>query len=129
MKNKQKIKQEKKNRRHQRVRSRIKGVIERPRLSVFRSNTQIYIQLINDKKGYTLVAADSLEIKKMQKKENNIKNGLSRKMTDAYEVGKLIAQKALEKNIKQVVFDRGGYKYHGRVKAVADGAREGGLQF
>ncbi len=126
MKNQQKIKQEKKIRRHQRIRTKIKGVIERPRLSVFRSNKEIYVQLIDDKKQCTLAAANSKKVTKIQKKGKDKLNG---KIAEAYEVGKLIAKKALEKKIEQVVFDRGGYKYHGRVKAVADGAREGGLKF
>ncbi|MBI4653113.1 50S ribosomal protein L18 [Candidatus Kuenenbacteria bacterium] len=134
MKNQQKIKQEKKERRHRRVRAKIKGTNERPRFSVFRSNKQIYVQLVDDTKGRALVAADSQKIKiqntnKKKKKKDEKKNQLGGKMTEAYEVGKLIAQKALKKKIEQVVFDRGGYKYHGRVKAVADGAREGGLKF
>jgi large subunit ribosomal protein L18 len=139
MQNQQKIKQEKKNRRHQRVRAKIKGTTEKPRLSVFRSNKQIYTQLIDDVNGNTLIAANTWEIIKNQKlqkedkiqdkKKKNIKDGLGGKITKAYEVGKLIAQKTLKKKIEQVVFDRGGYKYHGRVKAVADGARDGGLKF
>jgi large subunit ribosomal protein L18 len=139
MQNQQKIKQEKKNRRHQRVRAKIKGTTEKPRLSVFRSNKQIYAQLIDDVNGNTLIAANTWEIIKNQKlqkedkiqdkKKKNIKDGLGGKITKAYEVGKLIAQKMLKKKIEQVVFDRGGYKYHGRVKAVADGARDGGLKF
>jgi large subunit ribosomal protein L18 len=139
MQNQQKIKQEKKNRRHQRVRAKIKGATEKPRLSVFRSNKQIYAQLIDDVNGNTLIAANTREIIKNQKlekedktqdkKKKNIKDKLGGKITKAYEVGKIIAQKALKKKIEQVVFDRGGYKYHGRVKAVADGARDGGLKF
>ncbi|MFH1837974.1 MAG: 50S ribosomal protein L18 [Candidatus Kuenenbacteria bacterium] len=146
MKNQQKIKQEKKDRRHRRVRAKIKSAIEKPRLSVFRSNKQIYVQLINDEKGCTLMAADSQEIVKMQnakltplnsckanltgqETQKKEKDELSKKIAIAYEVGKLIAKKAIEKKIEKVVFDRGGYKYHGRVKAVADGAREGGLKF
>ncbi|PKL72352.1 50S ribosomal protein L18 [Candidatus Kuenenbacteria bacterium HGW-Kuenenbacteria-1] len=134
MKNQQKIKQEKRIRRHKRIRTKIKGTNERPRLSVFRSNKQIYAQLIDDKKGFTLVAADGREIEKaktekqeVQKKEKE--DELSVGVVVAYEVGKLIAQKALKNKIDQAVFDRGGYKYHGQVKAVADGAREGGLKF
>lgn len=101
-----------------RVRSVISGVSDRPRLSIFRSGKNIYAQLIDDNAGKTLLSASSKEIKNAGKK------------TDvALEVGKLIAKKAVEKNITKVVFDRGGYKYHGRVKALADGAREGGMQF
>lgn len=113
-----KLKQDKRNRRHGRVRSVVAGIAERPRLSVFRSGKHIYAQLIDDKQGRTLASASSKEVKSAGKK------------TDlALEVGKMISQKAKEKNIAKVVFDRGGYKYHGRVKALADGAREGGLEF
>lgn len=94
------------------------GTAQRPRLSVFRSGKHIYAQLIDDSTGRTLVAASSRNFGKKDKKVNL-----------AFEVGKLVAQKALEKKLKQVVFDRGGFAYHGRVKALADGAREGGLEF
>ena len=104
--------------RHRRVRSKIIGTKKCPRLSVFRSNTGMYLQLIDDSSDKTLVSAHSREI---TKKEAKTVVGL--------ELGKLIAKKAIDKKIKEVVFDRGGYKYHGRVKAVADGAREGGLKF
>jgi len=107
-------KQKKRYKRHKRVRAKIFGTKEVPRLCVFRSAKHIYCQLIDDEKGRTLFAASDLELKKSK---------------TAYEVGKLIAKKALEKKIKKVVFDRGGYKYHGRVKALAEGAREGGLKF
>jgi large subunit ribosomal protein L18 len=121
MKNPQKIIKEKQHRRHQRMRARIKGTSTRPRLSVFRSNHHIYCQIINDEKGETLVAADDLELteNKKQKAKSKI----------AFEVGELIAKKAKDKGIKKVIFDRGSYQYHGRVKALAEGAREGGLQF
>lgn len=135
-------KQKKQYRRHRRVRAKISGTSEVPRLSVFRSNKYIYAQVINDDKGETLVAASNGELSsklkaptfvpkgtsagKQKSKEEKIKTG---KVAVAYEVGRLIAKKALEKKIKKVVFDRGGYKYHGRVKAVADGAREEGLKF
>lgn len=111
-------KQQKRYRRHRRVRAKIKGTAEVPRLCVFKSAKHIYAQLINDEKGKTLISASDLEIKKKDKKTSL-----------AVEVGKLIAQKALEKKIKKVVFDRGSYKYHGRVKALAEGARDGGLKF
>lgn len=100
-----------------RVRSKISGTAERPRMSVFRSNKQIYVQIINDEQGRTLVAASSLGLEKMPKKEQ------------ANKVGALIAQKALDAGITAVVFDRNGYLYHGRVKEVAEGARQGGLKF
>ena len=114
--NKQKL--AKRSIRHDRVRSRVSGTADRPRLSVFKANQHIYAQLIDDGEGKTLVAASSMEIKSKAKKAEV-----------AGEVGKLLAKKAGEKKIVSVVFDRGGYKYHGRVKALADGAREGGLKF
>ena len=100
-----------------RVRNKISGTTERPRMSVFRSNKQIYVQIINDVTGTTLVAASSLGMEAMPKKEQ------------AAKVGELIAKKALEAGITAVVFDRNGYLYHGRVKGVADAARNGGLKF
>ena len=100
-----------------RVRNKVSGVAERPRMSVFRSNKQIYVQIINDQTGRTLAAASSLGLEAMPKKEQ------------AAKVGELIAKKALEAGITAVVFDRNGYLYHGRVKEVADAARNGGLKF
>lgn len=100
-----------------RVRNKISGTTARPRLSVFRSNKQIYAQIINDETASTLAAASSLGLEAMPK------------MEQAAKVGELIAQKALEAGITEVVFDRNGYLYHGRVKEVADGARKGGLKF
>ena len=100
-----------------RVRNRIFGVAERPRMSVFRSNKQIYVQIINDQTGRTLAAASSLGLEAMPKKEQ------------AAKVGEMIAKKAIEAGITTVVFDRNGYLYHGRVKEVADAARNGGLKF
>jgi large subunit ribosomal protein L18 len=100
-----------------RVRNKIAGTAERPRLSVFRSNKQIYVQVIDDNAQKTLVAASSLGLEKMNKSEQ------------ATKVGELIAKKALEAGISTVVFDRNGYLYHGRVKAVAEAAREAGLKF
>lgn len=102
-----------------RVRAKIHGTAERPRLSVFRSNQNIYAQLIDDKAGHTIVAASSLE--------DGISGGKPVEVSRA--VGERIAQKALEAGIQRVVFDRNGYLYHGRVKALAEGARAGGLQF
>ena len=111
-------------RRTQRVRSRLRRkASERPRLSVFRSGKHIYAQIIDDVKGTTLVAASSLE--KDLKAE--LKTGSDKAAAAA--VGKLVATRASEKGVKEVVFDRGGYLYHGRVKALADAAREGGLTF
>ena len=100
-----------------RVRNKVTGVAERPRMSVFRSNKQIYVQIINDLTGCTLASASSLGLEAMPKKEQ------------AAKVGAMIAQKAIEAGITPVVFDRNGYLYHGRVKEVADAARNGGLKF
>ena len=106
--------------RHMRVRNKISGTPERPRLNVFRSNKNIYAQVIDDLSGKTLAAASSLD-------EEITGNGGNKEAAKA--VGKLVAQRALVMGIDTVVFDRGGYVYHGRVKELADGAREGGLKF
>ena len=106
--------------RHRRVRKNISGTAERPRLNVFRSLNNIYAQIIDDTKGVTLVAASSLD-KEFEGYGGNIEA--------AKKVGMLVAEKALAAGIKEVVFDRGGYVYHGRVAALAEGAREGGLVF
>ena len=106
--------------RHQRVRKNISGTAERPRLNVYRSLNHIYAQIIDDTKGITLVSASSLE---------KDFNGYGGNIEGAKAVGNMVAKKALEKGIKAVVFDRGGYVYHGRVAALAEGAREGGLEF
>ncbi len=106
--------------RHKRVRGKVSGTPERPRLNVFRSETNIYAQIIDDTKGVTLVSASSLE-KGFEGPGSNCEA--------AKKVGEAIAQRARDKGIETVVFDRGGYLYHGRVKALAEGAREGGLQF
>ena len=100
-----------------RVRKSVNGTAERPRLSVFRSNKQIYAQVINDIEGKTLVSASSLGLEKLPK------------IQQAERVGKLVAERAKVAGIEAVVFDRNGYLYHGRVQALADGAREGGLKF
>ena len=105
--------------RHARVRGKISGTAERPRLSVFRSEKNIYAQIIDDVAGNTLVAASSVE--------KDFGPGSNKEA--ARKVGKLIAERALAKGIEEVVFDRGGYIYHGRVQALADGAREAGLKF
>ncbi|OGU60242.1 MAG: 50S ribosomal protein L18 [Ignavibacteria bacterium RBG_13_36_8] len=107
-----------------RVRKYISGTAERPRLSIFRSLTQIYAQLIDDNNGNTLVSASSLS-KEISEDLKKAKSKIERGKV----VGTLLAKKAVEKGIKTVVFDRSGYRYHGRIKAVADGAREGGLKF
>ena len=116
--NKNKAKKNKQIRRHKKVRAKIQGTKKRPRLSVFRSNKGMNLQLIDDEKSKTIVSASDKEIKKKDKR-----------VVISFELGKLIAKKALDKKIKTIVFDRSGYKYHGRVKAVADGARKGGLKF
>jgi large subunit ribosomal protein L18 len=110
-------------RRHNRIRMRVKGTAERPRLNVFRSLRHIYAQLIDDEKGHTLLSASTLDTEVAERTD-----GLS-KTDQAKVVGEVLAHRALEKGVKQIVFDRGGYRYHGRVKAVAEGARAGGLQF
>ena len=107
-------------RRHKRVRRKISGTAECPRLCVFRSNSNIYVQVIDDVKGVTLAQASTLD-KEVKTKHSNVEA--------AKEVGALIAKRASELKIKEVVFDRGGYIYHGVVKAVAEAAREGGLDF
>lgn len=108
---------------HLRIRKRIQGTLERPRLAVYRSLKHMYAQLIDDVKGVTLVSASTLETGIKEQIENG------GNMDAAKKVGELLAKKAIEKGITNVVFDRDGNLYHGRVKAVAEGAREGGLQF
>lgn len=116
---KQKQKTAQRKRRHQRVRARIQGTSERPRLSVYKSNKGMYLQLIDDEAGKTLVSVYSGEIKNKKGTKTEI----------SLEMGKQIADKAKKAKIEEVVFDRGGFPFHGRVKSVADGAREGGLKF
>ena len=113
-----KLKQVKRDRRRKRIRAKIIGSASCPRLSVFRSNRGMYVQLIDDQSGKTLVSASTKEIKSKGKK-----------VEVSFELGKLIAQKALALKIEEVVFDRGGNKYHGRIDALAQGARQGGLKF
>lgn len=110
-------------RRHARVRRKVTGTPERPRLSVFRSTAEIYAQLIDDQAGQTLVSASSID--------HELRANLDgmKKVEQARLVGKMVAERAREKGIQQVVFDRGGFRYIGRVKALADAAREGGLEF
>jgi len=105
-------------RRHNRVRAKVSGTAEIPRLNIFRSNKGLFIQLIDDVAGNTLASV----------KDAEVTTGKT-KVEKAKEAGKIIAKKAQEKNIKKAVFDRGGYQYHGRTQAVAEGAREGGLEF
>jgi large subunit ribosomal protein L18 len=111
-------------RRQIRVRSKVYGTPERPRLNVFRSANHIYAQVIDDDKGNTLVAASTMD--KLSKPD--LSEGMT-KVEEAKKIGQLVAQRAKEKGITKVVFDRAGYIYHGRIKALADGAREGGLEF
>ncbi len=106
--------------RHYRVRNKISGTPERPRLNVFRSSKHIYAQIIDDQSGVTIAAASTVE-KSFENYGGN--------KDAAHEIGKLVAQRAVEKGVTSVVFDRSGYIYHGRVKELAEGAREGGLQF
>lgn len=133
-------KRQKRYRRHKRIRAKISGTAKIPRLYVFRSTKHIYVQLIDDQKGRTLLTASDLELKKPPRQVASLARGKKKKVKKermakggrlaiAYEVGKLIAEKAIKKKIEKVMFDRGGYKYHGRVKAIAEGAREGGIQF
>ncbi len=133
---KNKEKKEKRERRHRRARAGTFGTAERPRLCVFRSNNHIYAQLIDDLNNKVILSVSDIKIgspksgnSKKGNEENKNKENLSGKKLNAFAVGKEAAKKALSKGIKKVVFDRGGYKYHGRVKALAEGAREGGLIF
>ena len=112
-------KEKRRQRIHYRIRKKVRGTAARPRLSVFRSNKEIYCQLVDDVNGHTLASASSREASVAKDKP---------KVDQAKEVGKLIAERASSANISIAVFDRGGYLYHGRVKALADGAREGGLK-
>ena len=111
----------KRTRRHKRVRAKVTGTTNRPRLSVFRSNRFVYGQIINDAAGRTLVGVHSMVM--LSKIKKGTKSDIAR------EVGRELAHRAIEKKIRQVIFDRGGYRYQGRVRALAEGAREGGLEF
>jgi large subunit ribosomal protein L18 len=116
-------KREKKIRRHKRIRAKVSGTAKVPRLSVFRSGRHIYAQLINDEKGETIM--QSSDLKSMDsKKKSKVK-----KTDSAKNVGKAFGEEILKKGLKSLVFDRGGYKYHGRIKALADGLREAGIKF
>lgn len=117
------IKELARERRHARIRKRVFGTAERPRLSVFRSLNHIYAQIIDDTKGHTIVSASTLD------KEFKEEKGHKGNVAMAKKVGQLLASKASKSGIKSVVFDRGGYKYHGCIKALAEAAREGGLEF
>jgi large subunit ribosomal protein L18 len=118
-----KSREQKRQRRHVHVRQNVMGTAEKPRVSVFRSLSQIYVQLIDDVHGKTLIAVSTIE------KDLRAKIGSEKKTDQAREIGKILAKRAKSKGIQQVVFDRGGYRYHGRIKALAEGAREAGLQF
>ncbi len=107
--------------RKRRIRARVEGSTEKPRLSVFRSNRHLYVQLIDDAKGVTLVAAST--------NEEELRDKVGGTIDGAKTLGGLVAKRALAKNITSIVFDRSGYLYHGRIKALADSAREGGLKF
>lgn len=109
--------------RHRRIRKRVEGSVERPRLSVYRSLNHIYAQVVDDASGKTIASASSLD------KDVRSEKGHKGNVKTADTVGGLLGRRALEKGVKKVVFDRGGYMYHGRVKALADGARKAGLEF
>lgn len=113
------IKRKKRIARHKRLRKKIQGVLKRPRLSIFRSSKHIYAQIINDEIGHTMISASDRDLKAAKKTKHD----------KAYDVGKLLAKKAKEAKITKIVFDRGGFKFHGRIKSLVDGAREGGLVF
>jgi len=117
--------QEKRIRRHTRGRAKIKGGDKNPRLSIFRSSNHVYVQLIDDNRGLTLASASDREIKAKKTDGKEMTN----KVAMAYEIGKLIAQKAKDLKIEKAIFDKSGYDYHGRIKALAQGARDGGLVF
>lgn len=109
--------------RHRRVRAKISGTTERPRLNIYRSLDNIYAQVIDDSKGHTLVSASTID-KEVAEKTKDMD-----KVDAAKHVGKVVAERAKQVGITTIVFDRGGYRYHGRIKALAEGAREGGLDF
>lgn len=118
-----KSRNEARKKRHMRVRRQVSGTPEQPRLNVFRSLAEIYVQLIDDEAGHTVVSASTLDAEVRSKAEDMTR------VDQARLVGKTLAERAAAKGIKQVVFDRGGYRYTGRVRALAEGAREGGLEF
>ena len=110
-------------RRHRRIRTKLSGTAERPRLNVFRSLENIFVQVIDDETGHTLVSASTIDKELRSQMDNKTKT------EQAQLVGKVVAERAQAANVSEVVFDRGGYIYHGRIKALAEGAREGGLKF
>ena len=117
------VKEAARQRRHKRLRKKVSGSVQRPRLCIYKSLNHIYAQIIDDTKGYTLITASTLD------KELRNEGGHKGNAAMARRVGLLIASRAVPLGVKKIVFDRGGYKYHGRMKALADGAREGGLEF
>lgn len=117
------VKEEARHRRHKRLRKKVAGSLERPRLCVYKSLNHIYAQIIDDTRGHTLITASTLD------KELKAESGHKGNAAMAKRVGLLIASRAIKSGFKKVIFDRGGYIYHGRMKALADGAREGGLEF
>lgn len=119
----------KKERRQRRTRAKITGTALRPRLNIFRSNKGMYLQIIDDETGRTLASVSSREIKEDLGRGDGDDEKVGRKVQAGFALGKMIAERALAKKITKIVFDRGAYKYHGRVKAVAEGARSGGLEF
>ena len=123
MANKDELKRLARIRRHARLRATVSGTGSKPRLSVFRSLNHIYVQIIDDSKGHTLASASTLD-----KEVRDTINGM-KKTESAQLIGNLIAKRAIDKGVKSIVFDRGGYKYHGRVKALAEAARKAGLEF
>lgn len=133
---KAKSKKDKRLKRHLRIRSKISGTNKIPRLHVFRSHKHIYAQLIDDEKGKTILSVSDFDLPKSLSKDKSIDKKLGklelknfRKVLIAYKVGELVAKKSLDKKITKIVFDKGGHKYHGRVEALAQGARDGGLKF
>ncbi len=117
------VKEEARQRRHKRLRKKVSGSVNRPRLCIYKSLNHIYAQIIDDTKGHTLITASTLD------KELRNEGGHKGNTAMARRVGLLVASRAVPLGVKKIVFDRGGYKYHGRMKALADGAREGGLEF
>jgi large subunit ribosomal protein L18 len=118
---KPKTKADRRHRRHVRIRRKIQGTAERPRLAVFRSSKHVYAQIIDDDRGHTIVGVSD--------QAKDVKSEKSGKVAASFAVGKLLGERAVAAGVKKVVFDRGGYPYHGRVKGLADGARKGGLEF
>ncbi len=117
------LKEEARKRRHVRLRKKVSGNVEKPRLCVYKSLNHIYAQIVDDTKGHTVAAASTLD------KEIKSEGGHKGNVAMAKKIGQLLATRAIKAGVKKIVFDRGGYRYHGRIKALAEGAREGGLEF